>query len=637
MKLKHLSILSCLALLLCFCLGTGTAMADESDEPSGGDASFSMELPIYPYPPLPDDWSSRVDGWSGSVGSRDMPYDGSPDDMVRVLSYFDYSEEKNNYVLFNLDELVEAEAPAGVYKVSVCYSTGDPEGLFVVNIRGEEHVLPITKTVEGWSTFAPGIMSTYAYFDFSGKGQNDIKLYNGAATANPDIRSLIFDYVGDYASFYPTEAETAVLGGAASFQSVQNATGGKVVELASSDDTAAFSGSLGEDMYDGSYYLQTVYMNGGEDTTLTVSINGTEYTVDCPVTSDSWDTWQEGYAEIPVSLKGDGTDEILYSGGTGKVWLDSFMLAPAELVKDITEIAACDPVTVDFSTPIDQLVLPETVTVTLANGDTAELAVTWDATGYTVRKAGTYTLTGGVTLANGVTNSARLTASIDVTVRVNDDPDYETAALLLEAENADELCGTASPITLAGASGGRVLGALDYNDELSVAEQENYVIFNKSLRPLKKGTYKARITYTTGDSNAMFFFNVNGKEYPVFYKTTGPNAWSVFTPEVVYSDTFEIKGDGTDEIRMFNGVGRLSLFYDTIEFIEVKPEAPTTTTPTTPTTTDTPATEPTGGEEIPPTGVPFGTAALPLALLSGGAIAAVVWMKKSRRTETDSL
>lgn len=170
-----------------------------------------------------------------------------------------------------------------------------------------------------------------------------------------------------------------------------------------------------------------------------------------------------------------------------------------------------------------------------------------------------------------MTNSAQLAASIKVTVRENDDPDYEEAALLLEAENADELCGAASAFPLAGASEGKVLGALDYNDELSVSEQENYVRFNESLKPLKKGTYKARITYTTGDSNAMFFFNVNGREYPVFYKTTGPNAWSVFTPGIVYSEPFEIKGDGTDEIRMFNGVGRLSLFYDTIEFIEVKP------------------------------------------------------------------
>lgn len=174
-----------------------------------------------------------------------------------------------------------------------------------------------------------------------------------------------------------------------------------------------------------------------------------------------------------------------------------------------------------------------------------------------------------------------------------------------------------------------MLGALDYNDELSVSEQENYVRFNESLKPLKKGTYKARITYTTGDSNAMFFFNVNGREYPVFYKTTGPNAWSVFTPGIVYSEPFEIKGDGTDEIRMFNGVGRLSLFYDTIEFIEVKPD--TTTTEATTTNTTGAATKPSGGTGNPSTGIPLRTAALPLALVSGGAMLAAVWMKKFRR------
>lgn len=384
MKLKHLSILASLSLLLCFCLGIGTAaVADESGEEA---APFSMEIQAIP---------ANVDGWGGTTGSREL---NSTDGNVTTICYFDYSETNANFIKFNLWQFVRDKAPAGIYKVTLCYSTGDEAGKFVMNIRGKEHILPITRTADDYVTFVPGTMSTYEYFDFSDWNQNDILLYNGANTANPDLKSIRLDYVADYAIFHPTEAETAELGGGAALQTVQSAAGGKVVKL-SSGDTATFGGMLGEEMQAGSYRLNTIYMNGGSDDTLTVNVNGTEYATVCPATSDNWDTWKEGYTETLITLKGDGTDEIVYSGGAETVWLDSFMLTPADLVKDITEIPACDAVTTDFSTPFDKLDLPETVTVTLKNGDTAELAVNWVPTGYTVRKAGTYSLSGRVVLA----------------------------------------------------------------------------------------------------------------------------------------------------------------------------------------------------------------------------------------------
>ena len=57
---------------------------------------------------------------------------------------------------------------------------------------------------------------------------------------------------------------------------------------------------------------------------------------------------------------------------------------------------------------LDELGLPTTVTVTLADGSTTEAAVTWDTTSLDPRTTGYYFLPGEVTLPNGATNGKNL-------------------------------------------------------------------------------------------------------------------------------------------------------------------------------------------------------------------------------------
>lgn len=66
---------------------------------------------------------------------------------------------------------------------------------------------------------------------------------------------------------------------------------------------------------------------------------------------------------------------------------------------------------------LDQLGLPASVTVTLADNTTTQLPVTWDSSILDTRTTGYYSLPGTVTLPNGVTNGQNLEVSITVQVR----------------------------------------------------------------------------------------------------------------------------------------------------------------------------------------------------------------------------
>lgn len=85
-------------------------------------------------------------------------------------------------------------------------------------------------------------------------------------------------------------------------------------------------------------------------------------------------------------------------------------------ILDITSVAPSTPLTVDNGTAFDALSLPDTVTVTLSDGSNTNLPVVWSADGYQADIAGTYTLTGALTLTDITSNSQNLTASINVTV-----------------------------------------------------------------------------------------------------------------------------------------------------------------------------------------------------------------------------
>ena len=62
-------------------------------------------------------------------------------------------------------------------------------------------------------------------------------------------------------------------------------------------------------------------------------------------------------------------------------------------------------------------IILESITVTLDDGTTAEIPVTWSADGYDGNKAGEYVLTGTLTIDETMTNSQGLTASVTVTVK----------------------------------------------------------------------------------------------------------------------------------------------------------------------------------------------------------------------------
>ena len=87
-----------------------------------------------------------------------------------------------------------------------------------------------------------------------------------------------------------------------------------------------------------------------------------------------------------------------------------------EIVPDITEVAPLTDMTVEEGTAFADLNLPETVSVTLNDGNVKALPVVWDETNYS-SEAGEYTLTGAITLEGEITNSKGLTASIKVTVK----------------------------------------------------------------------------------------------------------------------------------------------------------------------------------------------------------------------------
>ena len=84
---------------------------------------------------------------------------------------------------------------------------------------------------------------------------------------------------------------------------------------------------------------------------------------------------------------------------------------------DITAVGPIGGITVEHGTAFEKIGLPESITVTLDDGTTAEIPVTWSADGYDGNKAGEYVLTGTLTIDETMTNSQGLTASVTVTVK----------------------------------------------------------------------------------------------------------------------------------------------------------------------------------------------------------------------------
>ncbi|MTV49608.1 hypothetical protein GJ688_11530 [Heliobacillus mobilis] len=115
----------------------------------------------------------------------------------------------------------------------------------------------------------------------------------------------------------------------------------------------------------------------------------------------------------PAKLTGGKTYKIYYNSSDTRLTFD---YQAAQQVT-VTSINAIPDVTVDNGTTADKLGLPAKVTVSTSDNKTAQVAVAWDTAGYDGTKAGTYTLSGALTMPEGITNPQNLKASVKVIVK----------------------------------------------------------------------------------------------------------------------------------------------------------------------------------------------------------------------------
>ncbi len=139
--------------------------------------------------------------------------------------------------------------------------------------------------------------------------------------------------------------------------------------------------------------------------------------VDSTATPELEITWNPGSYKADTAgtytLSGDlNLTEAVTNAGQKKASVTVTVQEP----RDISSVAALDPVTAGVGTAFNQLTLPETVTVTLKNNETLSLAVTWLAGNYNGNAAGEYTLKGNLTLPEDITNTDNLQAEIKVIV-----------------------------------------------------------------------------------------------------------------------------------------------------------------------------------------------------------------------------
>jgi hypothetical protein len=85
---------------------------------------------------------------------------------------------------------------------------------------------------------------------------------------------------------------------------------------------------------------------------------------------------------------------------------------------NIVSVASTTDINVANGTASSSIGLPTTVTVTLSDGSTSTVAVTWNngTPAYNGNITDTYTFTGTLSTSNGITNPSHLTASVNVNV-----------------------------------------------------------------------------------------------------------------------------------------------------------------------------------------------------------------------------
>ncbi|MFN2396096.1 MAG: Ig-like domain-containing protein, partial [Bacteroidales bacterium] len=96
--------------------------------------------------------------------------------------------------------------------------------------------------------------------------------------------------------------------------------------------------------------------------------------------------------------------------------MQSYLVTDPDVDIDIIEVIQPEPITVEPGVPFEELPLPETVEVLLANSESISLAVIWQEGDYDPAATGTYNLTGELALTEGLANPDNLEAQIEVTV-----------------------------------------------------------------------------------------------------------------------------------------------------------------------------------------------------------------------------
>lgn len=107
---------------------------------------------------------------------------------------------------------------------------------------------------------------------------------------------------------------------------------------------------------------------------------------------------------------------------------------PEPKALDIIHVSTLDDIEVNQGTVIDDINLPETVTVTLEDNSTIELRVSWDTSNYNGDIAGTYQLVGTLELIEGISNTNNLTATINIIVK-----ELAQEGYYIEIEGADTM------------------------------------------------------------------------------------------------------------------------------------------------------------------------------------------------------
>ncbi len=132
-----------------------------------------------------------------------------------------------------------------------------------------------------------------------------------------------------------------------------------------------------------------------------------------------WQNWvTRDPATVPLT---EGTHTLRIAFTVSGMNVNWFQFKP---MPTVVSVETLDTITVDYGISFEELSLPETVSVTLNNQTTRELSVQWDGTNYNPTVAGNYTLIGTLSDTQGVNNFDGLTASIQITVKDQSEPEW---------------------------------------------------------------------------------------------------------------------------------------------------------------------------------------------------------------------